>query len=327
MNQVNQPWFKLCLPMFILLIALVSVSTGVLGTFLFGNKLFLFSDIGSDTFYSYYAAYYYFTTNISNFHLPLWSFNIGAGSSVLILYQFLYDPFSSIFYFGGAENISRLIVWVFSLKILCAAVFAYLYFRYLRICKFVCIIASLLFAFNGFLMCFGQHYFYASWVVFLPLLLYTFEIWFRTQKWLPLTMCVSFMALNIAIFWQISIFCFLYIVFRSSFEWNKFSNQEWSIKFVKLGGIFCLGLGVSTVLWLPEYYLLKSSPRVSIDFYQALINTSQNFLHFNSPEYYRTLLARVFSNNLQGIGSEYAGFLNYYESFDFLYYFVSKVMI
>lgn len=305
---------KFVLPILILLIAVSLIISAVLGEFLFGDKLLLFTDIGSDTFYSYYAAYYFFTSYISAFQLPLWTFNIGAGSSVLILYQFLYDPFSIIFYFGGLENISRLIVWVFFLKILCASIFAYLYFSYLEICKFVCIVASLLFAFNGFLMCFGQHYFYASWVVFLPLCLYTIEIWIRTNKWLPMTLCVSFMALNIAIFWQMSIFCFIYILFRSSFDWKKFSNLECSIRLAKLSGIFALGLGISAVLWLPEYYILKTSPRVTLDFYQSLANTASNFLHFNSPDYYRSLLARIFSNNLQGIGSEYTGFLNYYES-------------
>jgi uncharacterized membrane protein YfhO len=314
LDYVYSSWFNSRLPLFVLFVALALVVTGVLSEFLFGDKLLLFTDIGSDTFYSYYAAYYFFTSQISSFQLSFWTFNIGAGSSVLILYQFLYDPFSVIFYFGGAENISRLIVWVFVLKIFCAAMFAYLYFNYLGIGKYASIVSSLLFAFNGFLMCFSQHYFYASWVVFLPLFLYTIEIWIRTNKSLPMVFCVSFLVLNIAIFWQMSVFCFIYILFRSAFEWGKYSKQEWCIRLIRLSGIFALGLGISAVLWLPEYYILKTSPRISMDFLDALVNTASNFLQFNSPDYYRSLLARVFSNNLQGIGSKYIGFLNYYES-------------
>ncbi len=307
--------FRFKLPAVLVLLGAISlVVIGVLSEFLFGKKLLLFTDIGSDTFYSYYAAYYFFTSHISIFQMPFWSFNIGAGSSVLILYQFLYDPFSIIFYLAGAENISSLIVWVFVFKIFFAAIFTYLYFNYIGIGKHVCIVTSLLFAFNGFLMCFGQHYFYATWIIFLPLALYAIEVWMKTGKWLPLTLCVSYLALNIAIFWQMSIFVFLYLLFRSSFEWRNFSHSEWRLKLIKLSGIFVLGLGVSSVLWLPEYYILKTSPRISNDFLHALTSTALNFLHLNSPEYYKSLLARIFSNNSQGIGSEYVGYLNYYES-------------
>ncbi|MDH5386877.1 MAG: YfhO family protein [Gammaproteobacteria bacterium] len=307
-------WIKDRKPILYLFLLVSLVCIGVLGRFLFGEKLLIFVDIGNDTYYSYYAVYYFFTNYISNFQLPLWSFNLGTGASVLTLYQFLYDPFSIIYYVGGVENVSRLIAWAYVLKIFCAATFTYMYLRYLGISAYACIVASVLFAFNGFLMGFGQHYFYASWLVFLPLLLYTFEVWLKTEKWLPMALCVSFMMLNIAIFWQISIFFGLYVIFRIGTEWQNFSNREWMLKIIKIGAIYMLGLGISAVLWLPEYYLLKSSPRISTDFYTRLVETISNFVRFNTPDYYWSLLARIFSNNLQGIGSEYKGFLNYYES-------------
>lgn len=290
------------------------ISIGLLEQFLFGNKLLLFADLGSDTYYSYYAFYYFLVSNISNFQLPLWSFKLGTGSSVLTLYQFLYDPFAVIYYFGGVENISRLIVWVFVLKTFCACAFTYLYLRCLGVGIYARMVAALLFAFNGFLMVWGQHFFFATWVIFLPLLLYTIEIWFRSNKWLPMTLCVSFMALNIAIFFQVSIFCGLYMLFRLGLEWNNFSKRVWVVKIINFCGIYALGVGVSAVFWLPEYYLLKMSPRISGDFFNSFIEVMRNFSRLNTPEYYNSLLSRVFSNNLQGVGSEYTGFMNYYES-------------
>lgn len=314
MSLFAKTWLKDRAPIFLMLSVVGFVCVGVFDQFLFGKKLLIFTDIGSDTLFSYYPFYYLLTNYLSNLQLPFWSFQLGIGTSVLTLYQFLYDPFSVIYYLGGVEYISRLIAWVFVIKIFCAAAFTYAYLRYLGIGIYSRTVASILFAFNGFLMVWGQHYFFASWVVFLPLLLYTIEIWFKTKRWLPLVLCLSFMALNIAIFFQISVFCGLYILFRMGMEWQALSRREWGITLVKFGGIYALGLGISAVLWLPEYYLLKSSPRIGADLIHSLAEIFSNFGHLNTSDYYWSLLARIFSNNLQGIGLEYTGFINYYES-------------
>lgn len=307
-------WLKDFRPILTMLGAVGLVSVGLFNQFLFGEKLMLFTDIGSDTYYSYYAVYYFLTTYVSSFHLPLWSFKLGAGSSVLTQYQFLYDPFTVVFYLVGVDNISRAVVWVFVLKIFCAGTFTYIYLRYLGIGHYARIIASLLFAFNGFLMAWGQHFFMATWVVFLPLLLYTIEVWFKTDKKIPLALCVAFMALNIQLFTQVTVFCGLYIIFRLSIEWPKNSATVSFVKLSKFACIYILAIGISAIFWLPEYYLLKSNPRISTDFINAIIVIISNFVHFNSSEYYWTLLSRIFSNNLQGVGSLYTGFQNYYES-------------
>lgn len=304
------------IPALLVFVVLSIVCGWVLGQFLFGGKLLLFSDIGSDTYYSYYAFYYFLADCFSNLQLPLWSFRLGVGTSVITLYQFLYDPFSLIYFIGGVEYISRLIVWVFALKIYCAAAFAYLYLRYLGVRAYASILGSILFAFNGFLMVWGQHYFFASWVVFLPLLLYAIEVLFRTGRWMPAAVCISFMALNIAICFQVLVFCGGYVLFRLGMERKRLSIQEVSAKLVVFGGVAALGLSLSAVLWLPEYYLLSSSPRISTSFFHALMGVARNFSSLNAPEYYHSLFSRIFSSNLQGIGSSYIGFLNYYESIE-----------
>ena len=313
-DDFESSWLTNRSPYIVLFGAVSLVVLVVLGQFIFGKKLLLFNDIGSDTFYAYYAIYYFLTNYLSAFHLPLWSFNISTGSCVLIYFPFLYDPFSIIYFLGGVENLSRMLVWVFVLKIFFAAAFTYIYLCYLGIANYASLAASVLFSFNGFLMCWGQHYQFSSWVIFLPLLLFSIEIWLKNNKWLPMVFCISFMALKIVSFVQVSIFCFLYFLFRLVIERDKFLKHQLGNRIIKFCSIFLLGMGISAVLWLPEYYILKSSPRISADFYQSLLNTIFNFFNFNTHDYYISLLSRIFSNNLQGIGSEYTGFLNYYEA-------------
>lgn len=307
-------WVVVGGPFFLMVVAVSLVGFGIFKKFIFGEKLLIFTDIGSDTFYGNYAIYYFLTNYISDFKFPLWSFKLGAGSSLISLYHSIYDPFSIVYYFGGVDKISRLIVWVFLLKTFFASVFTYVYLRYLGVGAYSRIIASILFSFSGFLMIWGQHYHFASWVIFLPLMLYAAELWLKENKFLPLALCVSYMVLNIAIFFQVSIFFCLYIIFRVVFEWGTHSKIEWCRRLLQLVIVYAFGMGLSAALWFPEYYLLKSSPRIAGDFLHVLFETILNFTRFNTPEYYWSLLARLYSSNLQGVGSEYNGFLNYYES-------------
>lgn len=278
--------------------------------FIFGERLVLFRDIGSDTFYSYYRFYYFLTDQIHNWDFSFWSFKMGIGTSVLTLYAFLYDPFSLIYYIIGADNISTAIVYVFILKIVLAAFFSYLFFNYIKVGIIPTIICSFLFAFNGYLMLWGQHYYFASVVIFLPLLLYALERFMQEDKWLLLLVVIAMTSLNIYIFYQMFIFVIIYYVFRF------YSNYSFDLRlFIKMTGkfmaVFFLAIGTVSALILPEYYLLQSNPRTSS---QSVVNIFNMDFHFNSIEYYFSILCRFFSNNLQGIGSSYKGFLNYYES-------------
>lgn len=287
---------------------------GIFSDFLFGDNLYLFADIGSDTLYNYYPIYHLLTEYFESGHLPYWSFRVGSGASILIFYQYLLDPFSGILYFGGTQRLAAALIWVYLLKICFAAFFSYIYFLALSIRQWLSLIGAICFSFSGFLLGFGQHYFYASWIIFLPLLLYSIEASIIAQRRLPTVICTAFLALNIAICWQMAIFGAMYLLFRLSSTWQIPKEiARWEIV-QRLVFSVLLGLGLAAALWLPEYYLLSASPRISGDTLERLFATIFHFFEPNPPAYYWSLVSRLFSNNLEGIGSEYRGYLNYYES-------------
>ncbi len=279
-------------------------------SFLVGNKLFLFRDIGSDTFYSYYRFYYFLAEQIHNLEFSFWSFKMGVGTSVLTLYAFLYDPFSLVYFIAGPENVSFLLVYVYILKIILSALFTYFYFTYIKVGAIPAVICSFLFAFNGYLMLWGQHYFFSSSVVFLPLLLLALERFMSEGKWLLLLSTKALLLLNIYFFYQIFIFVITYYLFRFYFDYG-FDMKFFLRTTGKFIIIFFLAVGLVAVFIFPEYHLLKSSPRTSTEGIMSIFR--MQFL-FNSYDYYFSIFSRLFSNNLQGIGSSYIGFLNYYES-------------
>lgn len=296
------------------LLATAVISLAVLWRFLFGSKVLLFTDVGIDTYYAYYPFYYLLAEYVSALHIPAWSFQLGMGTSVLTLYHFLYDPFAWIHYALGVDRLARSLAWVYVLKLLCCAWFTYLYARYLHLHPHVRVLAALLYAFNGFLMVWGQHYFFASWIVFLPLLLFAVERYFREGRWLLLSLLSGWMMISITIFYQVVIFCFFYVLMR--YFWARYVLRT-PIPARRMAGLVwfvMLGMGVAAVAWLPNYYLLSSNPRLSaspVSKFQELVGSLFEIFH---QSYYISLASRVFSSNLQGVGEFYTGFFNYYES-------------
>ena len=291
---------------------------GVIGAvllrhFLFGDKVMLFTDIGGDTYYAYYPYYYLLTDLVAAHRLPGWSFQVGMGTSVFSLFSILYDPFMLVYFAAGTRRLAQALAWVFLLKVVCSAWFGYLYARCLGLQPQIRVLVALLCAFNGFMMVWGQHFPMATWVMCLPLVLYALERYLREGRWLLLCLLCAWMVLSISIFYQFVIFCGLYVLARCL--WWRCGGQAlpWP-RLIRLAGVVVLGVGLSAVLWWPEYYLLRSSPRISESFIVQLRMLLTQVLQLQDPAYYRSLLHRLFSSNLEGVAQHYAGHLNYYES-------------
>lgn len=286
----------------------------LLSDFLFGNKVLLFLDIGSDTYYHNYAFFHLLAEYVAGLRLPLWSFRIGAGDSILSLFHLLYDPAFWWFAVAGARNIPGLIAWIFLVKAMLGAGFAYAYLRQLRLSPQVALVAALLWAFNGFLMVWGQHSFLGSWVLFVPLFFLGVERCWQEGRWWLLVATTAFLVLSLFVFYQIAVFSLLYLLARCIGEVLSGDGRGCWRRAMWCCAAMALGVGLSTVLWLPEYHMLSTSPRVANDWLQRLQAWFSVWTQPNTSEYYRTVIARVFSNNLEGVGSAYGGFLNYYES-------------
>lgn len=299
----------------ILVFALLLTSVAIFAEFLFGQKVLLFTDIGSDTYYSYYPYYHLIADYIKSGQFSWWSFKLGSGGGIIGLFQMLYDPFAWIYFLLGPENIPVLVVYVYILKIVVSGLFAYLYFGVIGIDPVARVLCAFLFAFNGYTMVWGQHFYFASWSIFLPAFLYAIEVFLRKRKYGVILLVTAVSALNIALFYQLAIFVSLYIGFRFAWQVSAESrNIEVLGKYAQLCLLILLGAALSAMLWLPEYALLAASPRISVGFVEQLMKFFREFFQLNTESYYTTQIFRLFSNNLQGVGSQYSGFLNYYES-------------
>lgn len=316
-NRTELKWSALTL---LLLVAIISAQ--IFSEFLFGNKLYLFSDIGSDTLYNYYPIYYMLVDYFQAGDIPFWTFRVGAGISMFSFYQHLFDPFVGFLYIAGVNKIAESLIFIYLVKIFLAASFSYLYLCNLIGEKNLCLIGAISFAFSGFLMGFGQHNFYASWIIFFPLLLLAIDLSIINRRQSLIVICSAVLALNIAIFWQMAVLGFLYLVFRFLTSSNLtlsstsgIASRSQILRNVLSTATFStLGLGLGAVLWLPEYLLLSSSPRISSETSSQIIDTVASFLKLHNSAFFWSAGARAISNNYEGIGSNYTGYMNYYES-------------
>ena len=172
---------ELSLIAFLLAIGLLAVY----GRFYSGELSFSYTDLGSDTTEQYVPYYLNLLDNIREGTLGAWNHEYGLGSSFMSYQSWTLDPFNLILVplglLFGDSALAYILVAIQSLKIiLCAFLFDWILCNY---CKtpLARIFGSISFAFCGFLVMWGQHYWLGSVMVIATALITTLEL--MLQKW------------------------------------------------------------------------------------------------------------------------------------------------
>lgn len=295
----------------IVLIAILSII--IYYKFITLGKIYAYKDIGSDTINAYIPTYKYLVQHIKSLDLDFWTFNQGVGSNIFTIASGLFDPFILILVLFPLKYMLYGLVFISILKIFVSGIIFYMFMNKLQIKKYSALIPSLLWAFNGFAILWGQHYHFHTIIVLFSIIMYTLELYLSENKKIPLIISLILLAIRSPYFmYQVTIYIFLYSIFRYIYK-NKFSKKLLKIE-LKLLGVYFLALGISAVIFLPICYLILNNPRVGQGFY--LPN-----MVFSSNEIAASFI-RLFSNNIMGTFN-YLGPFNYYE----LIIFSSSVIV
>ncbi|MFW5804163.1 MAG: YfhO family protein, partial [bacterium] len=284
----------------------------VFNDYIFQRSLYLFQDIGSDSLNAYYTRFVHFARYLYSEGIPRWSFSQGMGQN---LYPgHMGDPFHVIFYIIGAKNVAQAIIYVEISKFLLAGLFTYLYLRIINISKYVSIVGGLIMAFLGYIILGSSGWYGHSTNVLLGVfLLFSFEMYYKKQKWYFLPVAIFLLAANPFRLFLFSIFLITYIIMRVILE--KGFNYKLIGRILLFTGIFSLiGLLISAVFIYGDLYKMMNSPRVSGEVgYQDKLSDTPVFSLAPSIHYI-TVIMRLFSNDLLGTGSNYKGWFNYLEA-------------
>ena len=282
--------------------------------FLFGNQILAYTDIGSDTSAQYLMHYQTIINHIQEGSFSLWDFNNGVGINMFSLN--LFDPFLMLIYLLGvllgSEQIYGLLVYMQILRILLAGLAGYGFLSCFQLSERSKIIASYLYALNGFMTVWGQHYQFGTIVITFALLLMMVEKALKNKKWhLGITiMCAvaSFCSMYFG-YMQFLVLGF-YVLFRIAWE-DKIFSKSGLKRIGCIYGSMILGIGIGMIQLLSTASMVFGvSDRMEGGSLAARI---RHALIPYDKTYYVTLLKRFFSSNLQGTNT-FTGYQNYYEA-------------
>lgn len=303
-----------------LVLVLISVTILILyWDFITGGKVFMYK--GSDDTLSYVPFYSCVVNKLKAHDFSMMAFDYGIGTDLFSYQQVIFDPFAIIVYIIGlvfgvkAIPYSLIIANIF--RILFAGTFCYKYLNNFNIDKKINIIVAYVYAFNGYIMLWGQHYFFATAVVLLPIMLNYIEKIINSEK-IQLSYLVKLTAVIfiVAIFsvyfaYMFLLFAGIYSVIRILYLQDKI--RVMMIKGIQLGLCVGFGLGLSGFIFLPSASaILVTGSRLKSD--AGMVDKIMVFVKMSySESYYRTIMGRLFSNNALGVNG-YTSWLNVFEA-------------
>ena len=303
-------------------LALILSIVFIFGDFLCGNKFFMFNDVGSDTLNQYYPFYISLISRIKDGTFGVWNSQHALGTSMINNVSQTLDPFGLIVIIpgliAGIETVKYMLVIMQIAKILASAYLCRIYLKLFNISEVAACLSAYLYAFNGYLMLWGQHYIMGTGSVYLVLILFFLEssIRKRQHKWKAfLSVSVMFsMIYSYYMTYMILMFCGMYFIVRIFYPgdvmtWLGRIKMSVSILIAVLSGIMLSG-----VILLPSAaYLFNSSSRLNSG--SSLVSRFFGYFFSISPlNHIGQTVSRLISNNLLYIdGNALPGWGNYYE--------------
>lgn len=293
----------------------------VFHNYILGNETLVFGDVGSDTKNQYIMWYNSVVNHLREGTFSGWDFHNGFGVNVFIMN--LTEPFAVLVHFLGVllgpEQITRIMVYVHILKMLLAGTACYYFLSVYSATERAKLLASFLYAFNGYLMVWGQHYQMGSFLVWLPLLLLFIEKTLQNWRNFPGVALFSGIIILGGYYqgYMIMLCCGIYVCLRVLLYDDRAWKKKWSF-FLLEAGSMGFGLLMGALNLLPSLAMITGSSS-RLDFQTPLL---QRILDSFAPwprDYYKTLMYRLFGNNLQGAGNGFVGYANYYEAINLFF--------
>jgi hypothetical protein len=289
----------------------VLVAAVVFRDYLFGDKLFLFKDIGSDSLNTFYPLMYNTANYIEKYGLPSWSFSYGMGQNQFAF--MLREPFDIFMFMLGKAHLPYGIAWKELLKVVLGGVTFFAYLRTMRLSNYTSIFGSLAFAFCGFMIVGGGWNQFSYEAFNMALLLLAFEQLFMKNKWylfpVPVAILAIAMPFNLYVYGS---YLVVYAVFRCVIT-DK-SVKDGVVLFAKMAGLGIVGLMLAGPFLLENIAAIMESPRGGggASYYHIL--SSMPMFETASKLELGTGVMRLFCSDLMGSGSNFKGWTNLLEA-------------
>ena len=284
----------------------------VFHTFLLGEAVYLYKDIGSDSINIFYPQITHLFDYWAKAGIPGWSFGQGLGQNV---YPFSWnDPFLLILLPFGRADWAFGIALMEAVKILSAGAIFRLYLKKMRLSDAASTAGALLFAFSGFIVLGSGWTIFSTEAVYCAALLYAFERLLMDDSWalmpIPFALFSLFQPFDL---YPFGLFLLAYGTIR--FVDERGADLKALAAFHgRLAALGLLGTMMGGVYFFSDVLQLLQSPRVGGEAsrFHALVSRPV-FAHAGFNQGWAAVL-RLFSSDLLGTGSGYGGWRNYLEA-------------
>ena len=134
---------------YILIFLLIIASSILYKDFLFGDYVFLFKDIGSDSYNFDFPKFYHLADYWEKSGSPSWSFEQGLGQN---MHPYWFDFFTFLLILGGKENVANNLIYLFLFELILAGTIFYLFLRTLKVQGYLAVLGGFLYAFSGYMV-------------------------------------------------------------------------------------------------------------------------------------------------------------------------------
>ena len=277
--------------------------------YIFGGRYLLFKDAGMDTICQFYPMYIHVIDSIKEGTLSLWNFEWGLGCDTLTRQEWIMDPCAWVIIgtgvVFGVETVKNMLLVMQFVKIMACALICFEFLKYYGASVRARFIASCLFAFNGWIMLWGQHYYFGMACVYLILLLLLVEkliAAYQEQRamkryYLAVGITVALIFIYSVYFgYMIAIFTSVYTILRMMYVdgvktlWHRL----WPVIVTVVLGMLCAACMIVPYADI----VLNVSTRVEGSLWHRL---SQYLSLTYGMNYYKVLAGRIISDNTFGI--------------------------
>lgn len=172
---------------FALLMACTSMLfLAIYGKYIWLDELYVYTDVGSDTFYGYLSSYISMMEKIYNVDFSLFNLFDGLGNSIMSQANVHMElPFIIILCLFGKAHIYQGLLCCAFIKIVIIELFAFLYFQEIKLNNRIATVGALIWGFSAYNILWGQHAFFLTGMLVFSILMFIIEkiIHNANKKW------------------------------------------------------------------------------------------------------------------------------------------------
>jgi hypothetical protein len=223
-----------------------------------------------DTLLAYYPQIVVARETLQNGQLPLWNPYFLSGIPLLAAAPWLglfYPPYALFYVTDPLEAIG----YVSCLQLGLGGLFMYLYLRGIQVRRLAALFGAASFGLGGFMLANLTWLPRVSTVIWMPLLLFSFEKCLQREAWLyavlggfAVAMCI--LAGNMAAAVYVLLAAGLYALFRLAWAWRRDGGKLVARYALAMGGAVCMGVLLSAVQMVPTVEVARYAGRVHVEY-------------------------------------------------------------